>query len=135
MMGVVELAAATVTLVGPYLAKGAEELAKKVGEEVGARVVKLWDALKAKLRSAARQGCGRSRVEAGGRAASSGDRGGAGEGARGRPGLSGGAGPKLIEAIPEQDRAAIQQIANVTGDQNVTVQIAGAGNRINIGRP
>ena len=41
---------------------------------------------------------------------------------------------KLIEAIPEEDRAAIQQITNVTGDQNVTMQIAGGGNRINIGR-
>ena len=50
-MGVAELAAAAVlvTLVGPYVAKGAEELAKKVGGEVGGRVVKLWDALRAKL--------------------------------------------------------------------------------------
>ncbi len=120
------------TLVGPYLAKGAEELAKKVGEEVGSRVVKLWDALKVKLAGkealadfekqpedadfqATLRGQLKKALEAD---------------PRFRAELA-----KLVEAIPEQDRAAIQQIANVTGDQNVTVQSAGAGNRINIGRP
>ncbi len=46
-----------------------------------------------------------------------------------------GAVAKLIEEIPEEERAAIQQIANVTGDQNVTIQIAGAGNQVKVGRP
>ena len=132
MIGVVELAAATVTLVGPYLAKGAEELAKKVGEEAGSRVVKLWDALRAKLagkealadfekqpEDADFQATLRVQLKK----ALEADPGFRAE-------LAG-----LVEAIPEQDRAAIQQIANVTGDQNVTVQSAGAGNRINIGRP
>ena len=132
MIGVAELAGATVTLVGPYVAKGAEELAKKVGGEVGSRVVKLWDALKAKLPARRR----RRTVEkqAGGRRLLGGARGAAGEGARGRSGVPGGA-DGLVEAIPAEERAAIQQIANVTGDQNVTVQSAGAGNRINVGRP
>ena len=132
MMGVAELAAAAVTLVGPYVAKGAEELAKKVGEEVGSRVVKLWDALKAKLPAG---GAGKPRVEAGGRAASSRrSEVELEEALEADPGFRAEL-AKLVEAIPEQDRAAIRQIANVTGDQNVTVQTAGAGNRINIGRP
>ena len=42
---------------------------------------------------------------------------------------------KLIDEIPEEKRAAIQQIANVTGDRNVTTQIAGGGNQVKVGRP
>jgi hypothetical protein len=41
---------------------------------------------------------------------------------------------KLVEAIPKKDRAAIQQIANFTGDRNITVQSAGAGNQVSVDR-
>jgi len=51
MLGVGEMAAAVVALLAPYVAKGGEELAKKVGAEVGSRVVKLWDVVRAKLSS------------------------------------------------------------------------------------
>jgi hypothetical protein len=52
-MGVAEMATAAVALLAPYVAKGAEELAKKVGGEVGSRVVGLWDTVKAKLKGPA----------------------------------------------------------------------------------
>ena len=41
---------------------------------------------------------------------------------------------KLVSDIPEDKRGAIQQIANVTGDRNVTTQIAGSGNQVTTGR-
>ena len=129
MMGVAELAAAAVTLVGPYVAKGAEELAKKVGGEVGGRVVKLWDALRAKLagkealtdveakpEDPRRWSAFEVQLEKAIEADPS-----------FRDVIS-----KLINEIPEETRATIQQIGNVTGDRNVTVQTAGAGNRVNI---
>jgi hypothetical protein len=131
-MGIGELAAAAVTLVGPFAAKGAEELAKKVGSEVGGRVVKLWDALKAKLAGMealidveAKPDDQRrwSALELQLEKALEADPGFRAEVTR------------LVEAIPEEKRAAIRQIANVTGDQNVTVQTAGAGNQVNVGRP
>ena len=39
-----------------------------------------------------------------------------------------------VEAIPEQECAAIRQIANVTGNQNVTPQVAGSRNVVNVGQ-
>ena len=131
MMGVAELAGAAVMLVGPYVAKGAEELAKKVGGEVGGRVVKLWDALRAKLagkealsdfekqpQDADVQATLRGQLkkvleidEAFRRDVAA-----------------------LVKAIPEKDRATIQQIATVTGDRNITAQIAGGGNQVNVSR-
>jgi hypothetical protein len=45
----IELAAAAVALVGPYIAKGAEELAKEIGKEAAPKVMKLWDTLKGAL--------------------------------------------------------------------------------------
>ncbi len=130
MMGVGELATAAVALAAPYVAKGAEELAKKVGGEVGGRVVKLWDALRGKLagrealadveakpddprRWAALELQLEKALEAD---------------PDFRETVAG-----LIEAIPEEQRAAVTQIANVTGNKNVTPQIVGSGNKLNIG--
>ena len=130
MMGIGELATAAVALVAPYLVNGAEELAKKVGGEVGGRVVKVWDAVKPKLagkeavtdfekqpEDADFQAAFRVQL----RKALEDDPGFREELAR------------LIEAIPEQQRAAIQQIANITGDRNVSTQTAGSGNVVNVG--
>ena len=39
---------------------------------------------------------------------------------------------RLVEAIPEKERTAIQQIANVIGDRNINPQVAGSNNRIDI---
>jgi hypothetical protein len=131
MMGVGELATAAVALVGPYVAKGAEELAKKVGAEVGSRVVKLWDALKAKLAGKEALADFEKQPEDADQQASL--------RVQLRKALE--ADPefraevtRLVEAIPTEQRAAIQQIANVTGNQNVTPQIAGSGNQVTIGR-
>ncbi len=41
---------------------------------------------------------------------------------------------RLVDAIPAEQRAAIQQTAKVTGNENITVQTAGAGNRFTVGR-
>jgi hypothetical protein len=131
MMGVGELATAAVALVGPYVAKGAEELAKKVGGEVGSRVVKIWDALKGKLAGkealadvAAKPDDQRrwAALELQLEKALEADPGFRAEVTR------------LVEAIPAEQRAAIRQIANVTGDRNVTTQIAGEGNQVTVGR-
>jgi hypothetical protein len=132
-MDPVTLAGTAVALVGPYVAKGAEELAKKAGGEVVPRVVKqLWDAVRGRLagkealadveakpddqrRWAALELQLEKALEA-------------------DPGFRD-AVAKLVSDIPEEKRAAIRQIANVTGDRNVTTQIAGGGNQVNVGRP
>ena len=48
-MDVAGMATAAVALLMPYVAKGGEEVAKKVGAEVGNRVVGLWDLVRNKL--------------------------------------------------------------------------------------
>jgi hypothetical protein len=124
------MAATAVALVAPYLAEGAKELAKKVGAEAGGRVVKLWDAVKGRLAGKdaladveAKPGDQRrwGALEVQLEKALAEDPGFRGEVA------------KLIEAIPAEQRTAIQQIANVTGERNVTAQVAGSGNQVNFG--
>jgi hypothetical protein len=124
------MAATAVALVAPYLAEGAKELAKKVGGEAGGRVVKLWDAVKGRLAGKeavadveAKPGDPRRwrALEVQLEKALAAEPGFREELAR------------LIEAIPEQERSAIQQIAAVTGDRNVTAQVAGSGNQVNLG--
>jgi hypothetical protein len=132
-MDPVTLAGTAVALVGPYVAKGAEELAKKAGGEVVPRVVKqLWDAVRGRL--AGKEAL--ADVEA----KPDDQRRWAALELQLEKALE--ADPvfrdtvaKLVSEIPEDKRAAIQQIANVTGDRNVTTQIAGGGNQVNVGRP
>ena len=102
-------AATAVALVAPYLAEGAKELAKKVGGEAGGRVVKLWDAVRGKLAGKealadveAKPGDPRrwQALEVQLEKALAADPGFRGELAR------------LIEAIPAEQRTAIQQIAD-----------------------
>ena len=126
-----ELATLAVTTVGLLGAKAVEA----IGGEAGKRVVgDLWDAVKARLtRPAAQEAIedfeARPEDENRQRAlvrqvekALEADPGF-------REELT-----KLVEAIPAEQRAAIQQIANVTGDRNVTTQIAGGGNQVNVDR-
>jgi hypothetical protein len=124
------MATTAVALVAPYLIEGAKELAKKVGGEAGGRVVKLWDAVKGRLAGKdaladveSKPGDQRrwAALEVQLEKALAEDPGFRGELAR------------LIEAIPAEERTAIQQIANVTGDRNVTTQVAGSGNQVNLG--
>ena len=123
------MAATAVELVAPYLAEGAKELAKKVGEEAGGRLVKLWDAVRGRLAGKdaladveAEPGDQRrwSALEVQHEKALKQDPGFRGELAR------------LIEAIPAEQRMAIQQIANVSGG-STSVQTAGSGNQVNLG--
>jgi hypothetical protein len=132
MMGVGELAGAAVALVGPYVAKGAEELAKKVGGEVGGRVVKLWDTLKAKL--AGKEALADVEAKPDDQRRWSALELQLEKVFEADPGFRE-AVAKLINEIPEEKRAAIQQIVNVTGDRNVTTEIAGSANQVNVGRP
>ena len=124
------MAATAVALVAPYLIEGAKELAKKVGEEAGGRVVKLWDALKGRLagkdaladveaKPADQRRWAALEVQL--EKALAEDPGFRGELAR------------LIEAIPETERTAIRQIVKVKGDNNVVGQFAGSGNQMNVG--
>jgi hypothetical protein len=133
-MGVAEMATAAVALLAPYVAKGGEELAKKVGGEVGTRVVELWDLVKGKLTSpAAKEAVADLEAKP--------------EDERRQGALSVQL-EKALEADPAfRDQVAgllremeqkggrpITQIANIVGDRNVNTQIAGAGNTVTIGR-
>jgi hypothetical protein len=125
MLGVVELATAAATFFG---AKAAGKMAETVGSEVGTRAIKLYDTIKAKLTGAAAQEA-LAEFEA------------KPDDAR-RKGALEVQLEKAIEADPEfretlaalveeikaKGGDAIVQTANVTGDQNVTTQIAGSGN-------
>ena len=124
------MAATAVALVAPYLVEGAKELAKKVGEEAGGRVVKLWDALKGRL-------AGRDAV-ADAEAKPADQRRWAALEVQLEKALKEDPGfrselARLIEAIPTEQRMAIQQITNVTGDRNVTTPIPGSDNRVYVG--
>ena len=125
MLGIVELAAAAAAFMG---AKAAGKMAETIGGEVGTRVIKLYDAVKAKLTgAAAKEALAEFEAKP--------------EDAR-RKGALEVQLEKAIEADPdfretlaalvEEIRAkggdAIVQTATVTGDRNVTTQIAGSGN-------
>jgi hypothetical protein len=124
------MAATAVALVAPYLAEGAKELAKKVGGEAGGRVVKLWDAVRGKL--AGREALADVEAKPGDARRWQALEVKLEEALAADPGFRGEI-LRLIEAIPAEQRMAIQQIANVTGDRNVTAQVAGAGNRVDLG--
>jgi hypothetical protein len=133
MMGVGELATAAMALVGPYLVKGAEELAKKVGGEVVPRVVKqLWDAVRGKL--AGKEALADVEAKPDDQRRWSALELQLEKALEADPGFRDSV-AKLVSEIPEDKRTAIQQIANVSGDRNVTTEIAGAGNQVNVGRP
>jgi hypothetical protein len=125
MLGVGELAAAAAMFLG---ATAAGKMAETIGGEVGTRVVKLYDAVKAKLIGAAAQEA-LADFEA------------KPDDARRKGALelqlekAIGADPEfretlaaLVEEIKAKGGDRIVQTANVTGDQNVTTQIAGSGN-------
>jgi hypothetical protein len=125
MLGVVELAGAAATFMG---VKAAGKMAETIGTEVGNRMIKLYDTVKAKLTGLAakealadfeakpddarRKGALEVQLE---KAIE-------GDAAFGRTLAA------LVEEIKAKGGDAIVQTANVTGDRNVTTQIVGSGN-------
>jgi hypothetical protein len=127
-MDPVTLAGAAVALVAPYLVVGGKELAKKVGGEAGGRIVKLYDKVKAKL-----TGSGAVKDVADFEQTPADQDSQAALRKELKKALE--ADPafrqeleKLVGEIKEKGGDRISQIANVTGDRNVTTQIAGSGN-------
>ncbi len=126
-MDPVTLAGSAVALVAPYLVEGGTELAKKLGGEVGERIVKLYDRVKAKLVGGGAEALAdleKQPKDADSQAALR---------VQLKKALE--ADPafraeleKLVGEIREKGGDRVSQIANVTGDQNVTTQIAGSGN-------
>jgi hypothetical protein len=130
MMGAGELAAAAVAILAPYVSQIGGKVADKITGDIGDRLVKLWDKVHANLTGAAAK-----EVLADFEAQPEDDR---------RKGALELQLEKAIEAYPdfrktlaalvEEIRAkggdAIVQTANVTGDRNVTTQIAGSGNTV-----
>ena len=127
------LAASAVAMLTPYVARGGEALAEKLGEEVGSRLAQLWDAVKAKLGAA-------------GAAKDVANFEGAPEDEDNQAGLR-----KELKKVLADDPAfqetlsalvaeiatkggdRIKQVLNVTGDQNTVVQIGkGSGNIVNM---
>jgi hypothetical protein len=133
-MDPVTLAGAAVALVAPYLVEGGKELAKKIGGEAGGRIVTLYDKVKAKLAGGGADALAdleKQPKDADSQAALR---------VQLKKALE--ADPafraeleKLVGEIQEKGGDRIKQIANVTGDRNVTTQIAGGGNQVNVGRP
>jgi putative heme iron utilization protein len=127
-MDPVTLGGSAVALVAPYLVEGGTELAKKVGGEAGERIVKLYDTVKAKL-----TGSGAAKDVADFEQAPADQDNQAALRKELKKALE--ADPafreelaQLIGEIREKGGERISQIANVTGDHNVTTQIAGSGN-------
>jgi hypothetical protein len=127
-MDPVTLVGSAVALVAPYLVEGGKELAKKVGGEAGDRIVELYDKLKAKLtgggadsladlekqpRDADSQAALRVQIK---------------KALEADPAFRAEL-EKLVGEIQETGGDRITKlVANVTGDRNITTQIAGSGN-------
>ena len=126
-MDPVTLAGAAVALVAPYLAEGGKELAKKVGGEAGERIVKLYDKVKAKLSGGGAEALAdleKQPEDADSQAVLRVQLKKALEADPAfRAELS-----TLVEEIKAKGGDQIIQSANVTGDSNITTQIAGSGN-------
>lgn len=125
MMGVGELAAAA----GMYLvAKASGALAENVGGEVGNRVVKLWDAVKAKLTGKEaladfEQNPGDEDTQAALRVQLR-------KAFEADPAFR----DAVVKLVGELDqkggRDAVSQVATLTGDRNKVAQVAGNRNRV-----
>lgn len=126
-MDPVTLAGSAVALVAPYLAEGGKELAKKVGGAAGGRIVKPYDKVKAKLTGGGAEALAdfeKRPEDANNRAALR---------VQLRKALESDPAFRaelaaLVEEIKAKGGDQIIQKANVTGDHNVTTQIAGSGN-------
>ena len=126
-MDPVALAGSAVALVAPYLAEGGKELAKTIGSEASERIVKLYEKVKAKLTGGGAQALAdlkKQPKDADNQAALR---------VQLKKALE--ADPAfraelatLVEEIKAKGGDQIIQTANITGDQNVTKQIAGSGN-------
>ena len=124
------MAATAVALVAPYLVEGAKELAKKVGEEAGGRVVKLWDVLRGRL--AGKDALADVEAEPGDQRRWAALEVQLEKALKEDPGFRSKL-ARLIEAIPAEQRTAIRQIAKIRGDDNILGQFTGSGNQMNVG--
>jgi hypothetical protein len=126
-MDPVTLAGSAVALVAPYLVEGGTELAKKVGGEVGERIVKLYDKVKAKLTGGGAEALADLEKQPNDADSQAALRVQLKKALEADPAFKDEL-EKLVGEIREKGGDRISQIANVTGDQNVTTQIVGSGN-------
>ena len=126
-MDAITLAGAAVALVVPFLAEGGKELAKKVGGEAGERIVQLYDEIKAKLTGGGAEALTdleKQPEDADSQAALR---------VQLKKALE--ADPAfraelatLVAEIKAKGGDQIIQTATISGDRNVTKQVAGSGN-------
>jgi hypothetical protein len=126
-MDPITLAGAAVALVTPYLAEGGKELAKKVGGEAGAQIVKLYEKVKAKLTGGGGEALADLEKQPNDADSQAALRVQLKKALEADPAFRAELGA-LVEEIRAKGGEQIIQSANVTGDQNVTTQIAGSGN-------
>jgi hypothetical protein len=135
MLPVPELAAAAVTVLAPYLQVGTREFVKKLGSTAAEHIGGLFDRFKAHLAAPAKealtdledapedldvQAALRHQLK---------------KQLAEDPSLQAHV-AALLEALREGSAAAILQTSSITGDHNISVQIAGSGNRVGgLGKP
>jgi putative protein kinase ArgK-like GTPase of G3E family len=129
MLPVTELAGAAVTALVPYLKMGAASLVKKVGSTAGEHLGGLYDKVKSRLTSSGKEALTdleKAPADADAQAALrhhlkkqlSED-----------PSLQAHV-AELVEALRSGKTAQVLQTSSITGDHNVSVQIAGSGNEV-----
>ncbi|MGI9421159.1 MAG: hypothetical protein ACR2RA_25315 [Geminicoccaceae bacterium] len=130
-MDIPALATSAVALLSPYLVKGSEEFAKKVGGAAFGGVEKLYGLVKGKLTGPAeaatlssleakpddtrRQGALEVFIE---------------EALKADPDFAAEL-KALVENVKKKGGAPVTQIMNITGDHNKSTQISGSGNIVN----
>jgi hypothetical protein len=133
MVPVAELAAAAVAALAPYLSAGATEGAKKLGTAAAERLAGLYDKVKARLTSPLGQGA-LAAIE---RAPAKADAQAAlrlaletelAENPAFHAELAG-----LVEELGRVSPGAVSQTSHITGDGNVSTQVAGSGNQVQVG--
>ena len=132
MMDIPALATAAVALLSPYLVKGSEAFAKKVGDAAFAGVEKLAALVKGKLTGPAeaaalasleakpddarRQGALEVQIE---------------DALKADPDFAETL-QALVEDVKKEGGDQVTQILTVTGDNNKSVQLSGSGNNVNM---
>jgi hypothetical protein len=133
MVPVAELAAAAVAALSPYLSAGATEGAKKLGTAAAERLAGFYDKVKARLTSPLGQGA----VAAIERAPAKADAQAAlrlaletelAENPTFHAELA-----ALVEELSGASPGGVSQTSHITGDGNVSTQVAGSGNQMQVG--
>jgi hypothetical protein len=135
MLPVPELAAAAVTVLAPYLQVGATELVKKLGSTTAEHIAGLYDKLKARLASSGKEALADLEKAPADVDAQGALRHHLKKQLADDPSLQAHV-AKLVEALRSPSAAAVLQTASITGDGNISVQIAGSGNQVGgLGKP